>query len=258
MERKRQRLIKRYKLTGSSSMESVGHLSSKKSSMGSVDLPMSPKSTRTVRLQEYEEGESALTNKIGESHRTTQHPHPHPQLSEMEKRVTEQLEAEFTTQHKNAPHSSADKVEERTQMCSPLHSTTDFSRNSPSHHDKWNISSSPVDARIGHTPSDTRTGNLMRTGNNQKTGSSGHLQQVLSSAGGTGGSGFPGTVRHSDSNEWTEFACASVSGGSVEVGGGVGGGSMGQLPHYSSRPSSGEGSVASSAANMSEFDPMTN
>ncbi len=57
---------------------------------------------------------------------------------------------------------------------------------------------------------------------------------------------------HSDSNEWTEFACASVSGSSVEVGGGavstvsspyVGGGG-------------GGGGGGGSSEEISEFDPI--
>ena len=74
---------------------------------------------------------------------------------------------------------------------------------------------------------------------------------VHAAAGGSTGRGVgrkpAGGVTHSDSNEWTEFAYASVSGSSVEVGG---------VYNNSSSSSSSKKGNGEMLNSMSEFDPI--
>ena len=247
LEKRKQRLLDQYthrkRDSDSSSLESLGHLTtSKKSSVGSMETPPSPPHhKRVVRLQEFEEGDTSETEQ--EASHPDRHTHYSPgqdKVSEMEKRVKEELEVELTPQRLHPP----DKGEElggvmvhhnwpkRSGSSSPLVQPT--IEQMPL--EKWN--------NTHHSPSSPKTISQPYMTHFPSLSLQTSLQ--LGQGGGKTLQTGPRVVSHSDSNEWTDFACASVSGSSVEVGGPL-----------SSRPSSGEGSMSSTAANMAEFDPIS-
>lgn len=237
MEKKKQTLLDQYKHKKMGSDSSPG--SSKKSSVDLAEGLLSPPlQKRVVRLQEYEEAAipakievNSASPKPEELTRSTHSP-SHDKISEMERRVKEELEVELTARGREEQSKSSSSMVGINN--SPRHSTPDLPRQSPVLSDKWvhhtspsSSSSSSSDTRLPHTST-----------------AFGHFpppSPTLSHSKKAGHKLPP----HSDSNEWTEFACASVSGSSVEVG-------SGPFSVYSTHPSSGE----TISSNMSEFDPI--
>ena len=293
LERRRQGLLERYKQKKRGSDSSQDSQSpGKKSSVGSMEVLLSPPlAKRAVRLQEYQEataktsGElsseeptprppSAMASNHHHHHHHTPSPTPHhyhassptPQqhgnarhsnekITEMERRVKEELEAELTT-HGHTHRRGDEHFKSSTGIggTSPLHSThaQDLPGRSPMvpHSDKrisTSSSSSPsaAPAQPAFTsgshftaPTSPPTSHSRKTGSGFADCSSGARKKPPFS--------------QSDSNEWTEFASASVSGSSVEVGGG---GARPSFPLYAGSHPPGPGG-SQSGDNMSEFDPI--
>ena len=230
-----------------SSQGSSGIGPSKKSSVVSMDpLTSSPSFQKKVLLQEYEEGELPLRGKKDVSKRLSEdsgHPHSesHEKICEMERRVAEELEVELKQPLKRSEEQGALGVSrtwsKSSNFTSPLHSSAS-DRHSPV--GRW---TSPTPSEVHPAPSHT-----------PPTFSHHHfppLSPTATTHTDTGRSGFLDNrsrkVSHSDSSEWTEFACASTSGGSVEVGGRLGSSVNSSSNHLSSKDT----------LSMSEFDPIS-
>lgn len=242
LEKRKQNLMEMYnqrKRGSDSSQGSSGIGPSKKSSVASMDPLQSPSSHKKVLLQEYEEGELPLKGKKDVSKRSSEdsgHPHSESRekISEMERRVKEELEAEFKPKRAEDPSSlSASRSWSKvSNFTSPLHSSAS-DRHSPVVGGRWvsgglsevhPVPSHTAPPPSGHFPPLSPTATA-------------HLEARRSGFHDNGRK-----VSHSDSSEWTEFACASTSGGSVEVGGQLG------SSVYSSRDT---------LCGMSEFDPIS-
>ena len=259
LERKKQSLLEQYKQKkrGSDSSQD-GRSPSKKSSVDSGVLLSPPLQKRVVRLQEYEEApapqvlrtdsppagksdaeapvttSSSLAPAHAHLHQTSPaRKQSHDKINEMERRVKEELEADFNnTRRRDDTGLRGSSTNIAGTSHSPLHSMPDLPRQSPVLSEKWSHSTSSTAAS---SSADTRTHNTFSG-----------FPPTSPTLPGAGRSGSFANKMKSDSNEWTEFACASVSGSSVEVGG--------SNKPFSVHPSSGE--TLSSSTNMSEFDPI--
>jgi hypothetical protein len=222
------------------SQESSGLGPSKKSSVSSMDaLNSPPLLKKVVRLQEYEEGEPPARRKSDVGKGSPENPtlgHTHngsrAEISEMEERVKNDLETGLTgvyrTPKKNDEQGSQAWHRAPT---SPLLSDRQHS---------------PGVARWGGSGSATSPTHHRITAAGAVTAPptfSHHFPPRSPPAHNNGSSKFS----HSDSSEWTDFACVSTSGGSVEVGGRLG----------SSVYSSSNNLSSNEAIIMSEFDPIS-
>lgn len=243
LEMRKQSLMEAYdqrKRGSDSSQSSSGLGHSKKPSVCSVDVLTSPPLQKKVaRLQEYEE--VSVKGKPSSSDSTPSHTH-NPKISEMEMRVKEELEAGLSTyrqqQHKRSDEQGGLSLAQTRGKGSSGGGSPRHDRHSPVN--KWGGAStspsevrpSPAHAVSSHTP--PTFGHFPPSPTATRPGRSGFHD------------GQKSISLHSDSSEWTEFACASTSGGSVEVGG--------QLLSsvYSSSNSGGRDSN-----NMAEFDPIS-
>lgn len=235
VERKKQKLMDQYRQhkrgSGSSSLDSSGHLASKKSSVDSaMDSPTQHK--RVLKIHEYEEGDSSCAY----LHSTPPLPTQTSKISELEERVKEDLDAGLTASPRQQ---LTDKVEEFGAQWSKysgssgsLYSAGEISRHSPGH---WaSPTSSPSEQGTTQPlPPQPLCSPAITASSSRQAGVGGEY------VGGTRGEG--GHFSHADSEEWTEFTCASVSGSSVEATG-VQFSSVGMEGHISS--------------GMSEFDPI--
>lgn len=233
---------------GSDSSSSQGSRTpNKKSSVCSVEALSSPPllHKRVVRLKEYEEGDVPMkTEKVSTSKAEAHHSH-NLNREKMEMRVKEELEMELSP-HSRHHVAQAPVTTERGEEPSNTHMPQNWSKstagNSPLHSsssrqyptmDKWGTTESRSNTAATATP--------MQSLSYFSPPPPPSPTSMHSSRSGFLDGSHSKTVSHSDSNEWTEFACASVS-GSSEVGNRV----------YSSQPSSAE--VLS--VSMSEFDPI--
>lgn len=254
LQRRKLSLIELYserKRGSDTSQGSSGLGPSKKSSVCSMDSP--PLQKKVVRLQEYEEVEIQPVKGKGslqDSTRCHTHNMSHDKIIEMERRVKEELEAGLSTglatfrqpkrgeerglspsqtwsKGSTSPqHSSAsDRHSPVIGKCGSGISTSEVRPVGPSHH----ATAAGTPATFGHhyPPSSPPT-------NSARPGRSGFHDNGRRN------------VSHSDSSEWTEFACASTSGGSVEVGGQLSSSVYSSSNHLSS----------AGAISMSEFDPI--
>lgn len=248
MEKRKRSLLDHYKHKKRGSDSSQGsHSPSKKSSIDSGEVLLSPPPKRVVRLQEYEEAAiipksegPAPSGKLEEpmpphSRRTSSPTHSsgRDKISEMERRVKEELEVELTTRGREEHSKSSPNI---IGGSSPLHTTQDLPRQSPVLSEKWSHASSSTSDTRPHTSSMITASSFSHFPPTSPTSTRSKKT-----------SGFVDSNRHklsshSDSNEWTEFAYASVSGSSVEVG-------SKPFTVYSTHPGSGE-------TVMSEFDPI--
>lgn len=272
LEKRKQLLLE--KKRGSDSTQGSYNTPSKKSMESLLSPPLSKK---VLRLQEYEEGgdtikvggDTTRENRVPSSahysrteeggerrgkeaeRRGKEADHRgSDKLNEMERRLKERLEVELslsTSRQESGSmfsHGWSKGLPSPAMGTSPMHSS-DNTR-SPSLN-SWRNSTSPSDVRpggghgtFGYCPLPTTTTTALAGG----AGGSGHHPHPSASTG--NGSGFHDArkvISHSDSSEWTEFACASTSSGSVEVGGQIGTVST----HSSSTP----------IRSLSDFDPIS-
>lgn len=265
LERKKQSLVEQYiqkKRVSDSSSQGSSHAPSKKTSVCSMDaLNSPPLHKKVVRLQEYEEGENSVNaiKEVAVGDSIAHHAHDlnrDDKISEMERRVMEKLDASLSTskQGKEAVISWS----KGSMVSIPLHPTATalLDRQSPVLA-KWAATTPPSDGKptapltsqspafglfTPPPPSSSPTSTVRPNRSGFHSSNSGHK-----------------SASHSDSSEWTEYACVSTSGGSVEVGGGGGGrevGGGGRLGSNSSSSSNQPSSSGETALCVSEFDPI--
>lgn len=208
--------------------QSLQHRLKKRSRSSKTTPPPSASTKRVVQVEAYEEPGMLKVSKPGETTPTSHtRQHSNEKLNEMERRVKQELlEAGLSSSSQRTPERLGEQQWSGQQWsghASPLTSEPMTGRGSGQ--EKW------VEPSLhGSTyPHQHRSSSSPTTNMSQSVPAKSRV------------------MPHHDSSDWTEFACASVSGSSVEVGGGGGGADCGQASHFNS-----EGS----AANVSEFDPI--